>query len=139
MKPKKISLLAIALLCILGISACDQKTPAESAGKKIDQTVNETSKTIGETASKVEKKINEEGAVASQALSDTEITTRVKAAIFAEAGLKSLQIGVDTVNGVVTLSGTVDSTASSEKANSLGAAVPGVKEVKNDLTLAPAK
>jgi len=139
MNPNKTSLLAISLLCLLGLNACDKKTPAEDAGKKIDTTVNQTSKAIDEAASKVEKKIDTQSAVVGQAVDDTEITTRVKAAIFAEPGLKSLQIGVDTVSGVVTLSGSVDSPTSSDKANALAAAVPGVKEVKNNLAMAPAK
>ena len=42
------------------------------------------------------------------AVDDATITTKVKSAVFAEPGLKTLQIGVDTKDGVVTLSGTVD-------------------------------
>ena len=64
-------------------------------------------------------------------MDDAEITTKVKAGIFAEPGLKSLQIGVDTIKGVVTLSGSVDSWPSSDRAKTLAGAVAGVKEVKN--------
>jgi hyperosmotically inducible protein len=42
-------------------------------------------------------------------IDDAEITTKVKAGILAEPGFKSLQICLDTIKGVVTLSGSVDS------------------------------
>jgi len=51
----------------------------------------------------------EQSEKAGVAIDDAEITTKVKAAIFAEPGLKTLQISVDTIKGVVTLSGSVDS------------------------------
>ena len=76
---------------------------------------------------------------ASQSIDDVEITGKVKAAIFAEPGLKSLNIGVDTVKGVVTLSGSVDSQASSDRAKALAAATAGVKDVENRLVLTAAR
>ena len=68
-------------------------------------------------------------------IDDAEITTKVKAAIFAEPGLKTLQISVDTIKGVVTLSGSVDSSPSRDRAKALAGAVAGVKEVKNQLVI----
>lgn len=63
------------------------------------------------------------------------VTTKVKAAIFAEPGLQTLQISVDTVKGDVTLSGSVDTPASSERVRGLAAAVSGVRSVDNRLAL----
>lgn len=76
-----------------------------------------------------------QGEKAEIAIDDTEITTKVKAAIFAEPGLKTLQISVDTVKGVVTLSGSVASAPNSDKAKALASAVSGVKEVNNQLAI----
>jgi len=56
-------------------------------------------------------------------------------AIFAEPGLKTLQISVDTVKGVVTLSGSVDSQASSNRTKELASAVAGVRDVENRLVV----
>ena len=56
-----------------------------------------------------------------------------KAAIFAEPGLKTLQISVDTVKSVVTLSGSVDSEPSSDRVKVLASAVSGVTRVENRL------
>jgi osmotically-inducible protein OsmY len=68
-----------------------------------------------------------------QYVDDSVVTTKVKAAIFGEATLKTLQINVKTFKGVVQLSGFVDSAQSVKKASEVAAGVEGVREVKNDL------
>ena len=131
-------LLGISMLLALNVAACNKTPgPAESAGKKIDQTANDAGKKVGDTVDKVGEKISDQNAKAAVVMDDSEITTRVKAAILAEQGLKTLQISVETIKGVVTLSGSVDSLAKSETAKSLAGAVSGVKEVKNNLVVKP--
>lgn len=132
-------LIALSVFFAVGLAACDKPGPAESAGKSVDQAVTDSGKKLEETADKMEKSLNTQGANAAQAISDTEITTRVKAAIFAEEGLKTLQISVDTVKGVVTLSGSVNSQENSDKARSLAAGVADVVDVVNQLLVTPAK
>jgi len=139
MTRSKLNLIAISLLLAAGLTACDKPGPAEKAGKSMDQTASEAKNKIGDTVDKAEKKMTEQSAKAGQAIDDTEITARVKSAVFGEPGLKTLQIHVDTVKGVVTLTGTVDSQANSDKARTLAAAVADVKEVSNKLVVAPAK
>jgi hyperosmotically inducible protein len=80
-------------------------------------------------------KAREAGHEAKEAVKDTAITTAVKAKILAEPGLKVLEIGVDTDNGVVTLSGAVDTALSLKKAEQLAAGTDGVKSVQNKLTV----
>ncbi len=128
-------LVSISMLLAAGLAACDKPKPgpAETAGKQIDKTVAEAGRKIEETANKAGAKLDEQSTKTGVAIDDAEITTKVKAAIFAEPGLKTLQISVDTVNGVVTLSGSIDSTASSDRAKALAGAVAGVKEVDNRL------
>jgi hyperosmotically inducible protein len=135
----KLKLIAISLFLAAGLTACDKPGPAEKAGKAMDQTASDAKNKIGDTVDKAEKKMTEQSAKAGQAIDDTEITARVKAAVFGEPGLKTLQISVDTVKGVVTLTGTVDSQANSDKARTLAAAVADVKEVSNKLVVTPAK
>lgn len=65
--------------------------------------------------------------------SDTTITTKVKAKMAANTGLSSFHIHVTTVNGVVTLSGTVDTTATRDLAEHVAANTGGVVRVVNDL------
>ncbi|MFN4263946.1 MAG: BON domain-containing protein [Thioalkalivibrionaceae bacterium] len=88
-----------------------------------DQITTETSETIEAI-----------GAVASDAgryLEDASITARVNTAFVVHSHLSGLAIAVETSNGVVTLSGTVESDA--EKALAEGAArdVSGVNDVHN--------
>lgn len=68
-----------------------------------------------------------------QYVDDSVITTKVKAAIFDEPTLKSLQINVKTYQGVVQLSGFVDADHSVKKAGEIATGIEGVKSVKNDL------
>jgi hypothetical protein len=125
--------LGIATLIAIGLAACGQPGPAENAGKKIDKAAADTGKTIGDAADKMGAKMNDQGTATATVIDDAEITTRVKAAIFAEPGLKTLQISVDTVKGVVTLSGYADSSASITTATTLASSVAGVKSVENKL------
>jgi hyperosmotically inducible periplasmic protein len=70
---------------------------------------------------------------------DAAITARVKAALAAEPALKSIEIQVDTINAVVTLSGTIDTPHNLERATQVAKAVDGVKAVSNQLNVkAPA-
>ncbi len=131
--------IGISLLLVVGLAACDQPGPAETAGKKLDQTANDAVKKIGEAADKVGEKMGEQSAKAGVAIDDAEITTKVKAAILAEHGLRTLQISVDTVKGVVTLTGSVESQASSDMAKALAGAVSGVGRVDNRLVVKPIK
>jgi hyperosmotically inducible protein len=158
---KNTKLVGISMLLVFGLGACNKPGPAETAGKNIDRTMEQagqkiesTADKVGDkigdaahkvgdkvenTADKVENKISAQGAKAGVAVADTEITTKVKAAILAEAGLKTLQISVETMKGVVTLSGSVDSQTHSNAAKSLASAVSGVNSVKNELVVKPGK
>ncbi len=132
-----LKLIGISMLIVVGVAACDKPGPAETAGKKIDQTADSAGRKMGEAADTVGEKMGEQSAKAGVAMEDTEITAKVKAAVFAEPGLKTLQISVDTVKGVVTLTGSVNSQANSDRAKALAGAVAGVKAVDNRLTVKP--
>lgn len=98
--------------------------PAEAVGKKID-----------EIADVVSSKISEHSGRVSETVEDSVITAKVKSIVFATAVLKSLQIGVTTVNGVVTLTGSVDSQQSSDSVKTLAEAVAGANKVDNLLII----
>ncbi len=92
---------------------------------------------IEQTVDKVGEKLNEKSDKVSVALDDAEITTKVKSAIYSEPGLKTLRISVDTIAGVVTLTGSVDSQSSFDRTRALAESVAGVKEVANQLQIKP--
>lgn len=66
---------------------------------------------------------------------DSMITSKAKAALLAEKGLKSFQVSVKTFNGAVILSGFVDDELSKIKAETVVSKIDGVKKVKNSLVV----
>ncbi len=73
------------------------------------------------------------GDTAGQYVDDSAITAKVKAAIFNEPTLKSMDISVKTEKGVVLLSGFVNFKDQIKKAEEMAKSVAGVKAVKNGL------
>lgn len=134
---ENLKLAGISTVLALGLAACDKPGPAETAGKKLDQVVNEAGSKIDAVTDKAAEKLGEQGSKAGVGIDDAEITTKVKAAIFAEPGLKTLQISVDTIKGIVTLSGSVNTQQNSDTARALAGAVSGVHEVENRLIIKP--
>lgn len=74
-------------------------------------------------------------ASAGEAVADTVITTKVKADLIKEPDLKAMDVHVETVNGVVKLSGFVPSQTEADKAVQLARGVKGVTEVQNGLQI----
>lgn len=73
-------------------------------------------------------------------VTDTWITTKVKADLLVTEEVKGLDINVSTTNGVVTLAGLLDSQAQHDKAVAIAKAIKGVKSVETKaLKLKPAK
>ncbi|CFQ44919.1 molecular chaperone OsmY [Yersinia bercovieri] len=68
---------------------------------------------------------------------DAATTSSIKAKLLADDIVPSRKIKVETTEGVVQLSGTVENKAQSERAESIAKAVDGVKSVKNDLSIKP--
>lgn len=66
-------------------------------------------------------------------IDDTVITAKVKAAIFNDPDLRSMEINVETFKGVIQMSGFVNSRADINQAVRLARAVQGVKSVTNDM------
>jgi hyperosmotically inducible protein len=68
-----------------------------------------------------------------QYVDDATITTRVKTRFAKDPTVSAMRIKVDTMKGVVQLSGNAKSQAERDQAAQLAAAVPGVTNVKNDI------
>lgn len=64
-----------------------------------------------------------------QPVSDTWVTTKVKADLLATEDVSGLDISVETVNGVVSLRGKVDTQAQFDKAVAVARAIKGVGKV----------
>ena len=70
-----------------------------------------------------------------ESFDDSVLTVRVKAALVAEPSTKARQISVETLHGVVQLSGFVDSGEERAKAGSVARGITGVTDVHNDLAI----
>jgi hyperosmotically inducible protein len=112
----KLKLLAVAIPCLFIAVSTYAQGPS-----------NDTSKTPSA----------EERAKNREAVSDATITGKVKTALAADVGLKTVtSINVDTDdNGVVTLKGKVNSADQKKRAEAVAKKVSGVKSVKNQLTV----
>lgn len=73
--------------------------------------------------------------IAKRVISDSMITSKIKAGLLKDEGMKSLQVSVETHAGLVQLSGFVDSEAQILQAEKIASGIAGVKSVKNSLVL----
>ena len=66
---------------------------------------------------------------------DKEITARVKTRLYSDPTTKGTEIEVQSLRGVVQLSGFVDNQAARNRAGEIAATTPGVVQVYNNLLL----
>ena len=114
----------IAAGTVLFAAGCDQRNATPSS----------TTSTAPSTATATDKMANAADKAGAK-IDDAAITTKVKAALMAEPGLRSLEINVDTRDNVVTLNGTVDSQEKKQRAMQLAQGVEGVKSVSDNLVV----
>ncbi len=139
-------LVVFMMASVLGLAACNQEGPAEKAGKKVDKVVVQSDKKIEQATEQADKKIEKVGDELSdkskksgEYMDDAAITVKVKAAIASDPVLKLSQISVTTTNGVVRLSGDVDSSQSIDRALEIARSVKDVHSTENDLVVKSAK
>jgi hyperosmotically inducible protein len=75
------------------------------------------------------------GRTAGEVVDDGTITTKVKAKLFEDDSLSGFAISVETFEGEVTLTGSVDSLQNKKRATQLAESVYGVKNVNNLLKI----
>ncbi len=73
-----------------------------------------------------------------QVPNDSKISSELQDKLNTDSGLQGKQLSVQSEKGTVTLSGTVDNEAQRDAAARYASAVPGVKQVVNNLSIAPA-
>ncbi len=114
-----------AFAAALALTACDQRA-SDTAARRTDAPV---------AAAPATDKVAAATDKVATAVDDTALTAKVKAALMAEPGLSSLQISVDTKKGTVTLSGSVDTPTSRDRAKEVASSVAGVETVVDQLTV----
>jgi len=78
------------------------------------------------------------GAASAASMPDPWITTKVKMALLVAEDVSATQVRVDTIDGKVTLHGTVESSGEKARAESAARSVTGVREVRNLLQVVDA-
>lgn len=126
----KITSVAAVSAMVLLSAGCDRKEDT-TAGEKVDNTIANTQQEAQTAANTVENKAENLG----QTIDDAAITTALKGKYVLDDELKAHDINVDTVNGVVTLTGAAPSQAAIDRATTIAKSVDGVKDVQNQLTV----
>ena len=90
-----------------------------------------------EVASQVGQKTAEAAKVAQEAISDGSLTAKIKAKMALDDSVKALDLNVDTVDGVVTVSGKLRTAAERDRALALARETNGVKRVVDRTTMTP--
>jgi hyperosmotically inducible protein len=129
---KRLAILAFPAF-LLAVANFAQAETAENAGKSIDQAAEATGTKMGET----KEWIGEKAEKAGEYMGDSVITAKIKGDILADPLLKVFQIHVTTTDGVVVLSGEVDSQQSIDRAKEIAHSVEHVKSVESELAVKP--
>jgi hyperosmotically inducible periplasmic protein len=122
---------SVILVFALGSVGCEQEGPAERVGQSIDRTAEQAGDKMEEAKEAASAKAEEAGAY----IDDAAITAKIKTEFLADPLLEVFQIGVTTTDGVVTLSGEVDSQASIDRSQAIASGVENVVSVQNALTV----
>lgn len=130
---KNVSAIAAILASGLALLAtgCDRTPDEPTTGEKIDNAATDSRDATRDMGDTMERKADQAG----QAIDDASITATVKGKYLVDDTLKGLQIDVDTEQGVVKLSGTVQSATAKKLATQIAQSVEGVVSVDNQLTV----
>jgi hyperosmotically inducible protein len=119
----------LGLSVVIGLTACEQQGPAETAGKQIDQEAKKIEKEFSGTKEAISNKTQSP----EEYFDDAAITAKIKQDIINDPILNVFQIEVTTINGVVSLRGVVDSEQIIIKVIDLVSKQKHVKAVQNNL------
>ncbi|PSJ18433.1 BON domain-containing protein [Nitrosomonas supralitoralis] len=126
-------LMVTVVFVVLGLTGCQQEGPAEKMGQKLDRSIENAEQKIGKEINEVRKSLTDKSEESIQYLDDSVITLDVQAAILNDPLLEVSDIKVTTVNGIVQLSGMVDSQELVDRAAEVASAQKDVRSVENNL------
>lgn len=131
--------LALAGALLLGVAACDQGPQTENSAKSFDNLVKNAGRDREMTPTRAvpddSGKSQPQSGSSGSSGTDLVLAARVKAALSAEPGLRSVTVDVKSTDGVITLYGTADSAAKSHQAAMVAMNVDGVRSVRNEMVI----
>lgn len=119
--------------------AQDLKEAVQDKLKDLKLSGPEVKEELQKSGQVVRKKAEQVGAVIADAAADARITAAIKAKLVKERTLSALRISVNTTDGVVTLSGSVDSAEEISQAMKLALETDGVREAISTLQVKASK
>lgn len=120
-------------------SAQELKEAVQDKLKDFKLTGPEVKEELQKSGQVVRKKAEQVGAVIADAAADARITAAIKAKLVKDRRLSALRISVNTTDGVVTLSGSVDSAEEISQAMKLALDTDGVREAISTLQVKASK
>ncbi len=110
------------------VGSSDQSSGATGSS---DQSSGATAGSSDQSSGASSDTLSKAGAV----VEDSVITTKLKAALLADSEIKGTDVSVDTEQGEVTLTGTVQSAAQKDRIEKIAQGIDGVKNVQDKLTV----
>jgi hyperosmotically inducible protein len=150
---KPFGTVSLAVLLALSLAACDRQDDARTSGQKLDSAIakvdqktnaaesdlkqgaEQARKSTGAAVTQATRATGGAAKSAAVAVADSAITVDIKAQLAADKTLKALDVRVETTAGHVVLRGTVPDLESKVRATRMAAAVKGVVDVDNHLTV----
>jgi hyperosmotically inducible periplasmic protein len=129
MKSSTLSIFALAGLLGLGMTAPVLLHAQESAAHEEMQSTETNAKNgeVGQSAKHLYRATRDE-------LDDAAMTAQIKTALLSDKMTRTFGIHVKSNQGLITLTGEVDSPQTATRAQSIAAHINGVQSVKNELT-----
>ena len=116
-------------------NSSSSKAPIDSSSSTANAPASSAPSDNSATAQSSSPDTSSNAMVAAASGSDAAITAKVNQALQADPSLKAMNINVDTKNGKVTLSGTVDTNEMRMHAHQIAASTSGVAGVVDNLTV----
>ena len=129
-------ILAMLAVADIGLSARNAAAP-QSAGENIKEGATKTKDAVVKGAKIVGNKTKDGVSKTGEIMTDGWITSRVSSRFVNEDLLKSSNINVDTSDHIVTLKGTVVTSAGRARAGVVAKETEGVRRVVNNLIVGP--
>lgn len=116
-------------------SGTTASSSAAAAGSNMENSAERAGDKVGAAADNAGDKAESATASAGNAIDETVITGKVKAALLADERVKGLDIDVETRQNEVMLSGVVENKSQIENAEKIAKNIDGVNKVTNKLTV----
>lgn len=136
----RLTMTSIACAAVLALAGCDNGTPDQTVGQKVDAAINtmeQKADVVGADIKQGAETAKDSAASAFDSAADigrdAAITTQINADLARDPELSARKIDVDTTDGKVVLKGSAPSDAARERAAATALAVAGVTAVDNQL------